>query len=118
MLTRVQALRMALNPAMGKRLVEARLQTGARQQRPISQEEMAALVAKGLGKPLNQTQWSRYENGREPPYAVLLVVAQLSGLTAAYLAFGPEEHAPMTEPLQPADAPEREAAAKKKRRRA
>lgn len=67
---------------------EARLRTGVERREFASQEQMADLVAALLGRPLNQTQWSRYEQGAEPPLDVIQAAAQLSGLTPAYIAFG------------------------------
>lgn len=107
---------------LGKRLYEARLRAGPRQ-RPISevsQERMADLVSRLVGRRISQAVWSYWESGkREPELDVIRAVAVISGLTPEYIAFGPPDApapAPPTEPLVPADAPERARAGKKRRR--
>jgi transcriptional regulator with XRE-family HTH domain len=70
------------------RMKEARLQAAVRLRETVSQERMAELVGKELGKPMHQTQWRRYETDREPPLEVIVAAAKVSGLSEAYIAFG------------------------------
>lgn len=78
------------------RMIEARLQAGVIRRAYLSQPKMAKLVAGLIGRALTQTQWSRYENGAEPPLDVIRATAELSGLSAVYIAFG---GTPETPPL-------------------
>ena len=77
---------------------EARLQTAVRKGETLSQDRFAELMGAVLGRVMHPTQYRRYEAGEsDPPYEVVVAAAQLSGLTAAYIAFG-------SEPLPPIDA--------------
>lgn len=60
-----------------------------------------------LGRKFHPTQWRRYESGEsEPPLEVIRAVAKVSGLTEAYIAFGPaatvNRAAALEEPDNPA----------------
>lgn len=74
---------------------EARFQTAANLQETISQQRMAGLVSKVLGRPLHQAQWSDYERGEsEPPLDVIQAAAKVSELPPEYIAFGTKTVAP------------------------
>lgn len=74
--------------SIAERMRQARLQTGANRRAAVSQDEMAALVSKALGRVIRQTQWGRYETGSEPPLDVIRATATVSGIDERYLAFG------------------------------
>lgn len=104
--------------SLAERLKEARYTVGAVRRETITPKRMAALIAEVTGKPFHETQWRRYEAGTEPPLAILLAAAAVSGLREEYIILGklPKiEPAPLVAPMEEADAPERTAAAKKRR---
>lgn len=74
-----------------ERMKEARLQTAVRLRETVSQERMAELVSKHLGRVLHTTQWRRYETDREPPLDVITAAASVSGMLEGYIAFGTGE---------------------------
>lgn len=74
---------------LGKRILKARLKTGADRGRGVSQDAMARLVSSIIGRRIVQATWSTYElDELEPPLDVLHAVATLSGLTREWLAWG------------------------------
>lgn len=79
---------MADDDSVSGRLKEARLQAGVRLRRQMSQERMAEMVSKEVGRTIHQNQWSRWEAGAEPPIDVIRVAAKLSGISEVYIAFG------------------------------
>lgn len=73
---------------------EARLKAAVVAGKPLSQEAMATLVSKEVGRSVHQTTWSAYESGAsEPPYDVVLAAGRVSELSPAYIAFGLESDA-------------------------
>ena len=79
---------MAQADTIGKRLIEARMLVSAKRKESLSQQQMADLVGKELGRKVHQPTWSGYEGGNEPPLDTILAVANLSGLAPEYIAWG------------------------------
>ena len=78
--------------ALAARLKGARFQTIVRLQHEVTQDDMAVLVGKALGRPLHATQWRRYESGKsEAPLGIIRAVALVSGLPECVIAFGPPD---------------------------
>lgn len=79
---------MADDDSVFGRMKKARLHAGFRLGESVSQERMAELVSRELGRVLHPTQWRRYETDREPPLDVIVATARVSGVTEHYIAFG------------------------------
>lgn len=120
----------------GQRLYTARLRLSADQGRAFSQIEFAATVGGLLGEPFHQTRLSRLEaNNSRPTLAEIVAIAEASGQSVLWLAFGfsgtetsaerqqwlaayREAHQPVKRPTaakKAASKPARKATAKRKR---
>ena len=85
-----------------QRLKEARLRTAAERRESVSQEKMAELVGALLGRKVQQSAWSDYENGKaEPPIDVFKAVARLSKLSFLYLTLGRDQEGDDDELIDP-----------------
>jgi transcriptional regulator with XRE-family HTH domain len=106
---KLTAAQRAERAALAGRMKGARFQTVVRLQREITQDEMAVLVGKELGRPFHATQWRRYETGKsQPALEVILAAAHISGLPECELAFGkpgPNEGASTTGEEEATSAP-------------
>lgn len=86
---KLTAAQRAERAALAGRMKGARFQTVVRLQREITQDEMAVLIGKELGRPFHATQWRRYETGKsQPALEVILAAAHISGMPECELAFG------------------------------